>query len=109
MFRDSPEQPVRDFLTALDHPLRDPILVLPAQARQAWLREVIATLGPTTVILYGRPRLSRPHEETLAFWRLRYPETDFYSSGVHGGITLELHADTTMIRPTVREPLPLGG
>ena len=109
MFRDAPEQPVQDFLSALDRPLRDPILVLPAQARQSWIREAIDATNPATVVLYGRSRLSRPPVEILDFWRLRYPEIEFYSSGVHGGVIVSLQADTIAVWPTVKELFLPGG
>lgn len=102
MFRDVPKIPLSAFPIGSPPPQT---LILPAQAQAAWIRNAIDSVRPSRVLLYGRPRFSRSPDETLAFWRLRYPDTEFYSSGVHGGVSLSVQRDRVAVRPTVPESL----
>jgi ComEC/Rec2-related protein len=78
--------------------------ILPAGARDRHLRTVIDALKPSRVLLYGRGSRSRFPDQRLAFWRLRYPETTFWSSDVHGGVVIDIHPSGIRITPTIPEP-----
>jgi hypothetical protein len=109
MFRDVPVLPVHAFLTEALKQGENSIVILPAQGRPAWIREVVDATNPAHVILYGNSRYGRNPEETLAFWRLRYPDITFLSSGVHGGLSLELQSGGVVIRPTVKDQASPAG
>lgn len=87
----------------------NPILVVPAAARPAWVRQVIDANRPSALILYGSVYRTRDPSEMLAFWQLRYPHLPVYLTGAHGGITIELRPDGPVIRPTVDKFPPANG
>jgi len=90
MIRDLPPMPLHQLLAAARTMLRSATIIIPSQAKVDWIREVIDRSRPTNVVLYGRPRFGQDPAETLAFWRLRFPDVEFYSSAEHGGITLDI-------------------
>jgi competence protein ComEC len=100
IFRDVPNIPIENFELQVDS-IAPQVLVVPAEAETAWLREAILAVAPRTVVLYGRPGRRRGPAEELAFWRLRYPEIEFLSSAVHGGIRLEWHSFGLSVWPTI--------
>ena len=108
MFRDPPNFSPTQVLCALDYPLRSPMLILPSNVPVEWIRDVIDTSYPVIVILYGRAQFGRSPEETLDFWRLRFPRIEFYSTAVHGGITLDLVPEKARLITTVPERPALG-
>lgn len=79
------------------------LVVVPAHAADASIRQAITHLDPRQVILYGkRPGSWRP-DQTLARWRIRYPQIDFWSTAVHGGIMIDLGRSGLRVTPTVKE------
>lgn len=100
MFRDVPTIPISSFGLQVDS-IDPQVLVVPAEAETAWLREVIAAVAPRKVVLYGRSGRRRGPAEELAFWQLRYPGIGFLSSAVHGGIRLEWQNSGLRILPTI--------
>jgi hypothetical protein len=90
MIRDLPAMPLPRLLAGAGTILRSPTIIIPAQSKIDWVRELIGRARPTNIILYGRSRFGEDPEETLAFWRLRFPEVEFYSSAAHGGIYLDI-------------------
>lgn len=101
MFRDVPNVPLTRIFEAVGHTLRAATVILPSQARIDWVREVVDRSKPKNVILYGSPQFRQDPSETVSFWRLRFPEVEFYSTAVNGGLTLEFYPDQVSLVPTV--------
>ncbi len=104
MIRDIPTMPLPLLLAETGTTLRSPTIIIPSQAKVGWVREVLDRLRPTSVVLYGRSRFGEDPEETLAFWRLRFPEVEFYSSAEYGGITLDILPGQATLTHTVSSP-----
>lgn len=101
MIRDVPRLWSTQLIQVIITPNRPTVIILPAIASRDWLRDVIDTKRPTSVILYGRTPFGRSPEENLAFWRLRFPEVDFLASAVHGAISIEVSSNHIVTLPTV--------
>ena len=108
MIRDIPDCSASQLTSKLKRNASELTLIVPAQARPEWIREVVDSTQPNQVAFYGKSWNNRAPDETLDLWRLRYPDIDFYSSDVHGGLTISLTNDSLPIRPTVAEQLPPG-
>ncbi len=76
-------------------------LALPGQARRSQLRRAIDYLNPAQVVFFGAPAFLRNPEDALDFWRVRYPETTFYSTGVHGAIQVRFESGGLIFLPTL--------
>jgi ComEC/Rec2-related protein len=103
MVRDIPNFPATQITNALKHRSTSLTLILPAQGRSAWLREVVDSTQPTQVVFYGKAWRGRTADESLALWRVRYPETIFYSSEIHGGLIVNLITGVQPVHPTIPE------
>lgn len=107
LIRDAPSFPSQLLARRLQIESERATLVLPAQARPGWIREVIDGLEPSRVVLYGKSWRGRVPDESLEFWRIRYPDVEFCSSEVHGGVTIDLLSGATPILRTLTEPSAL--
>jgi competence protein ComEC len=77
------------------------VLVVPIGADQRMIRETLDQLVPRTVIFQGRARWRQYPDQHLALWRIRYPETEFWSTDSHGGIVIDFWPDKLRITPTI--------
>ena len=79
------------------------LVVVPAAASDGRIRSLIDRLSPAGVVLFGRRPGVRHPDQKLAFWRVRYPGTAFWSTEVHGGIVIEFHGPGWAVVPTISE------
>lgn len=105
MIRDIPNFPVSQITNNLRRRSTEVTLIVPAQARVGWIREVVDSTQPNHVVFYGKLWRNQAPDGILELWRLRYPAISFYSSDIHGGLTISLTdgRGSLPIRPTVAE------
>ena len=77
------------------------MLVVPTGADQRMIRRTLDTIAPRTVIFMGRTRWRQHPDQHLALWRIRYPETEFWSTDSHGGIVVDFLPEKLRITPTI--------
>lgn len=105
MIRDVPDFPVVLLTIQLQENRGGLTLILPAQSKPEWTREVVESVNPNRVILYGKSWQSRTPDEALELWRLRFPGISFYSSAVHGGVILDILDGAVPVISTLEESL----
>lgn len=99
---------VRDYPKSLDNvtclqSLRGDLAVLPARGANHRIRNTIESLKPTTIIFYGPNAWAYQPEQWLERWEARFPNVEFWSTMIHGGVILRCGAGGVTICPTIAE------
>ncbi|MBI5866709.1 MAG: ComEC family competence protein [candidate division Zixibacteria bacterium] len=87
-------------------------IVLPARTPDRLVRRILDLHAPRRVAFFGHAGGWRDPNQFLELWRMRYPDTEFYSTAVHGCIQINLGRAGASILPTMTEsrwiPSPAG-
>jgi hypothetical protein len=81
------------------------LAVLPVRGSHHQIRTLIGRLAPANVIFYGTNSWNRQPDQWLERWEARFPDTEFWSTALHGGIVLRFSATGILIHPTIVKSL----